>query len=1263
MNSHQRCQEQSAGAEGNHQAKNRVSSGGRIVALLVMGLWLLALTPAQAATNAWSGGAGADLSWSNSANWTNGAPTATTDVYFWTNGATASPGTPNNTVDANTTIQSLSLQNTNPTTFHTTLINSGATLTVSNGASTGIVLVGGGAYAPSVSVGSYMQGGGSLVVNASNATMSVRQSVTGTSGSPRYTLDMSGLDNFTAYLSRMYVGGDGGNRPMGVLLLAKTNLISLGYSSASAASWLIGNTAGSGGSGGIVSLGMTNAVFCDGIHIAYQRSGSCLMNFNPATANGGVAFFRNRAGTGRQSYWRIGDGSFVPYSGNACNGTNDLSLGTVDAMVNELVVGRSQNTALAGAAVAGAVGVLTLGAGTLDANTVIAGYQMVDYGARVISTINVDGTAQLIVNSSMQLGRFMKANTANGFSSAKLNIGTISGGGSVVAKGGITTGVSTESLNQSEINIRNSGSLYVKGSVGPLYFLELSSGTLTLDVQSNPTSPVCTTTNLQTAPGFNLHVQGLGLQPGQFPLVKYQTIYGGSGADDLVFTLAPYLQGYLSNNIADSSIDLVITNTVVTVWNGDIDSKWDINSTANWKDGTTGASKTYGQATVPGDIVRFDDTATGTTTVTLTTDTLAPAQVTVTNSSKTYTFNGSGRLTGSTGLAKIGSGTLTIGNSGANDFAGGITIGGGTLQISGSADRLPTNTAVTLADASGAILDLNNQNQTLATISGGGASGGNISLGSGTLTLTAGSSYGGVISGTGKLVKTNSGTLTLSGNNLYSGGTLITSNNVVSVINTSGSGLGSGNINIEGGILYIGSTAHGSGGTYGDVAATAITNNLAVSTNLFSSYLYVNRSDDYVLNAVLYGSGQMYLGDGPGRVIVNHANYQTNQTTSGYGPVQISHPHALGTSWMLVGGLAGAALELINNITVTNTIGLNCKGGALGQPANVINVGDTNTLSGPINFLSGGSDWVFRSDAGKLILRGPMSNLIGATRNYWLRGNGDGEVFGGFPVGVFVSPFQPTNNFTKDGLGTWTLWGANTYNGTTSIKEGTLIVNGSLVAGASAGTSSTNVMVWGTLGGTGLITAPVFIYIGGTLSPGAYTETVGTLTVSNSLTFIPSSTARFNIVGSSADQVRGLTKVTYGGTLQIVASGTFAGNAVFKLFDATTYEGAFDAFDLPTPLPSPLAWDTSFLPVDGTLRIITTPPEVSAFGLAGDGNFQMSGTGAADQAYRILATTNVADLLINWIEVGSGTFAGGVFSFTDLGSTNYPRRFYRVVMP
>jgi len=39
-----------------------------------------------------------------------------------------------------------------------------------------------------------------------------------------------------------------------------------------------------------------------------------------------------------------------------------------------------------------------------------------------------------------------------------------------------------------------------------------------------------------------------------------------------------------------------------------------------------------------------------------------------------------------------------------------VTVGGGILQLGGSADRLPTNAVATLSDATGVGLDLNGQN-------------------------------------------------------------------------------------------------------------------------------------------------------------------------------------------------------------------------------------------------------------------------------------------------------------------------------------------------------------------------------------------------------------------------------------------------------------------------------------------------------------------------------------------------------------------------
>src|SRR5262249_35051550 len=80
------------------------------------------------------------------------------------------------------------------------------------------------------------------------------------------------------------------------------------------------------------------------------------------------------------------------------------------------------------------------------------------------------------------------------------------------------------------------------------------------------------------------------------------------------------------------------------------------------------------------DSVLFDDSATGATTINLTTS-LSPNSVTVNNSALTYTFTGAGKLTGSTGLLKEGTGTLILSNTGGNDFTGTITINGGMLQL------------------------------------------------------------------------------------------------------------------------------------------------------------------------------------------------------------------------------------------------------------------------------------------------------------------------------------------------------------------------------------------------------------------------------------------------------------------------------------------------------------------------------------------------------------------------------------------------------
>ena len=142
----------------------------------------------------------------------------------------------------------------------------------------------------------------------------------------------------------------------------------------------------------------------------------------------------------------------------------------------------------------------------------------------------------------------------------------------------------------------------------------------------------------------------------------------------------------------------------------------------------------------------------------------------------------------------MGSGILTL--SGQNTFSSGtngaspdITINGGTLNAAG-VGAIPTGSAVTLANSSGATLQVTS-NQTINTLSGGGALGGNVVLNNATLTVgvtpTLGQSmlyttYAGSISGSGSLAIAGSpygGGLMLTGMNTYTGATTINEDDLV----------------------------------------------------------------------------------------------------------------------------------------------------------------------------------------------------------------------------------------------------------------------------------------------------------------------------------------------------------------------------------------------------------------------------------------------------------------------------------------------------
>ncbi len=171
-------------------------------------------------------------------------------------------------------------------------------------------------------------------------------------------------------------------------------------------------------------------------------------------------------------------------------------------------------------------------------------------------------------------------------------------------------------------------------------------------------------------------------------------------------------------------------------------------------------------------------------------------------------------------LTKIGSGTLQFNTNSVPappTYAGHLNVAEGSLVLNGG-NAMGDLASIELANSAGVSLTIGGGSETIGSLAGGGAAGGNVTFsGSGLITGSNNSSttFSGVISGVGGLTKTGSGVFALappSGGNTYVSGTTVSAGTLL-VNNTSGSGTGSGPVTVNSG-----GTLGGTGSIAGAVA-------------------------------------------------------------------------------------------------------------------------------------------------------------------------------------------------------------------------------------------------------------------------------------------------------------------------------------------------------------------------------------------------------------------------------------------------------------
>ncbi|MDX1724562.1 MAG: autotransporter-associated beta strand repeat-containing protein, partial [Pseudomonas sp.] len=1050
------------------------------------------------------------------------------------------------------------------------------------------------------------------------------------------------------------VGGNGGNGG-GAILAQGTTLTNQGTISGGA-----GGNAGNGANGG------HGAEAVSGLFFALSNSGVIR---GGSGGTGGIGLGSGRSG---------GDGG-VGVSGTFISLNNNGAISGGDGGVGGVGSGPFPSPGTPGQ---GGVGVNVEGASTITTSGSISGGLSADGSTRANALALSDGNNRL----TLEHGYSMIGNVVS-------SSGTSSGTGDTLALGGgndssfdVSQIGSTAQYQGFEFFEKTGTSIWsLTGNANTATPWTISAGTLqgdTASLQGNILNNATLAFDQATDGSFAGAVFGSGallkLGSGTLTLSGLNTYAGGTTIS--AGTLqgdSTSLQGNILNN-ATLAFDQATDGT----FNGAVSGSGALRKLGSGTLTLSGLNTYAGGTTISAGTLQGDSTSLQGNI--LNNATLAFDQAT------DGTFNGA--VSGSGALRKLGSGTLTL--SALNTYTGGTTISAGTLQGDSTSlqGNILNNATLAFDQATGGTFngavsgtgELRKLGNGTLTLSGLNTYAGGTTIGTGTLqgdsTSLQGSilnnatlafdqatdgTFNGAVSGSGALRKLGSGTLTLSGSKTYTGGTTISAGTLQgdstslqgNILNNatlafdqatdgtfngavSGSGalrkLGSGTLTLSGSKTYTGGTTIGTGTLQGD--STSLQGDIVNNATLA-----FDQATDGTFNGAVSGSGALRKL-GSGTLTLSGLNTYTGGTTIGTGTLQgntislqgdIVNNATLAFDQTTDGTFAGAVsgtgeLRKLGNGTLTLDA-TNTYSGGTTISSGALSIGDGGTQGSVIGNIVNNASLLFnRADAvtysgiisgiGDLTQTGPSPliltgnntysggtyNTSGATLSIGNGGTGGsitGNIMGSqTDIGTVIFNRSDDTDFAGDisdhniikrGTGTLSLTGSNIDISNLHVDNGELLIsNGGLV-------SNTNSFISGADGasrirvdgpGSGLNTTAINV---GDTNAGALTISDGgnvTATATNGGVLLGSSSAigTLNIGAAAGDSA------VAAGTLSAdrVTFGSDASNIVFNHTD-TDYNfaagisgnGAVELYSGLTNLTGNSSYNGNTLVSGGTLKV------------------------------------------------------------------------------